>query len=97
MSFHILVVSEDDTDVRHPGCPLILHYDSLGSERFQSYDCAVETMIQQVGIQEALGLTDSEWPLNPGEYEIEFWSEEHYIYGVGTEYEAGLAFVSPPA
>lgn len=94
---HLLIVSEYEIEVQHPGCPLILHHYSNDSNVVMTHDCPVEFEIEQVGLREALGLRESEWPPTPGVYEIEFWSEEHKIPWSGSEYSSGLSFVRKQA
>ena len=91
---HVLVIHEKGIDwsIIHPSdCPTSAWVSGLpGDGPIVAYDCAVGVTVGDVG------LLDLDWEdLEPGRYEIEFWSERHpAIPGLTVEeWSAGIRIV----
>lgn len=102
---HYLVVYEDfedvdSLDVIHDGCPTI--EDRMNGFPIFEYDCGVAFEISNNGLtvffdhisnkSEELGWHEPEY-LEPGVYEIEYWSDTWNHGEYGPQYESGLVIV----
>jgi hypothetical protein len=98
VSRHWLILDTDpdgetEYGIEHdPDCPTHLEYDG----RVLVHDCAVGAHLAFAGL-DAFG--DGEFDdLAAGRYEIEAWSEKHFVWRYGTyEYESGLRLVGEQA